>query len=54
MYFVKEDNLIIKEKELMVFNEINKVNSNLERFNYNVIIANMYEAYNFLFKRISA
>ncbi len=25
---------------------INKVNSNLDRFNYNVIIANMYEAYN--------
>ncbi len=31
---------------------INKVNSNLERFNYNVIIANMYEAYNFLLKKI--
>ena len=23
---------------------INKVNNNLDRFNYNVIIANMYEA----------
>jgi len=31
---------------------INKVNSNLDRFNYNVIIANMYEAYNYLFKKI--
>ena len=31
---------------------INKINNNLERFNYNVIIANMYEAYNFLFKKI--
>ncbi len=27
---------------------INKVNGNLERFNYNVIVANMYEAYNYL------
>ena len=31
---------------------INKVNGNLERFNYNVIIANIYEAYNFLNKKI--
>ena len=31
---------------------INKVNSNLDRFNYNVIIANMYEAYNYLYKKI--
>ncbi len=31
---------------------INKVNNNLERFNYNVIIANMYEAYNFLIKKL--
>ena len=29
---------------------INKINSNLERFNYNVIVANMYETYNFLNK----
>ena len=31
---------------------IHKVNGNLERFNYNVIIANMYETYNFLNKKI--
>ena len=31
---------------------INKINNNLDRFNYNVIIANMYEAYNYLFKKI--
>jgi len=31
---------------------INKINNNLERFNYNVIIANMYETYNFLVKKI--
>ena len=30
---------------------IKKVNNNLERFNYNVIIANMYETYNFLIKK---
>ena len=27
-----------------------KMNNNLERFNYNVIIANMHETYNFLIK----
>jgi len=32
---------------------INKVNGNLERFNYNVIVANMYETYNFLNKKIN-
>ena len=31
---------------------INKVNNSLERFNYNVIIANMYEVYNYLFNKI--
>ena len=29
---------------------INKINNNLEKFNYNVIIANMHETYNFLNK----
>ena len=29
---------------------INKINNNLSKFNYNVIIANMHETYNFLFK----
>ena len=29
---------------------INKMNNNLEKFNYNVIIANMHETYNFLNK----
>ncbi len=32
---------------------INKINNNLERFNYNVIVANIYETYNFLNKKIS-
>ncbi len=31
---------------------INKINLNLEKFNYNVIIANIYETYNFLNKKI--
>ena len=29
---------------------INKINNNLSKFNYNVIIANMHETYSFLFK----
>ena len=32
---------------------INKINNNLEKFNYNVIVANMYETYNFLKKEIN-
>ena len=31
---------------------INKINNNLSKFNYNVIIANMHETYNFLFKHL--
>ena len=31
---------------------VNKMNNNLEKFNYNVIIANMHETYNFLTKII--
>ena len=31
---------------------INKITNNLESFNYNVIIANIYEIYNFLIKEI--
>ncbi len=33
---------------------INRITSNLENFNYNVIIANIYETYNFLNKEIEA
>ncbi len=32
---------------------INKINSNLERFNYNVIVANMYETYNYINQEIN-
>ena len=31
---------------------ISKITNNLENFNYNVIIANIYETYNFLNKEI--
>ena len=41
-------------KEIKKFTNqfINKVNGNLDRFNYNVIIANMYEIYNFLIDQL--
>jgi leucyl-tRNA synthetase len=32
---------------------INKINNNLEKFNYNVIVANIYETYNFLNQKIN-
>tara|TARA_Y100000590_G_scaffold434615_1_gene552972 strand:+ start:1247 stop:3796 length:2550 start_codon:yes stop_codon:yes gene_type:complete len=32
---------------------INKINKNLEKFNYNVIIANIYETYNFLNEKMN-
>tara|TARA_Y100000590_G_scaffold464488_1_gene634071 strand:- start:3514 stop:6057 length:2544 start_codon:yes stop_codon:yes gene_type:complete len=43
-----------KDEEITRFTHqlVNKMNSNLERFNYNVIVANMYETYNFLIKKI--
>ena len=31
---------------------IQKISTNLEKFNYNVIVANIYETYNFLIKEI--
>ncbi len=33
---------------------INRINNNLERFNYNVIVASMYETYNFLNQKINS
>ena len=50
---IKKDTKGDKEEINKYTNQlINKVNGNLERFNYNVIIANIYEAYNFLNKKI--
>ena len=31
---------------------VSKITVNLEKFNYNVIIANMYETYNFLINKV--
>ena len=44
----------IKQNSLNQFTNIliNKVTKNLEKFHYNVIVANLYETYNFLIKEI--
>ena len=44
----------MKNNELEKFTNqmISKITNNLENFNYNVIIANIYEIYNFLNKEI--
>ena len=31
---------------------IHKITQNLEKFHYNVIVANLYEMYNFLIKKL--
>ena len=43
-----------QSNDLSIFTNqlVDKIINNLERFNYNVIIANMYEAYNFLNQKI--
>jgi len=50
----KENNEIIDDLELNKFTNqlIHKITNNLESFSYNVIVANMYETYNFLIKHI--
>ena len=47
IYNEKQDNF---DEKLKIFTNqtIAKITSNLEKFNYNVIIANMYETYNYL------
>ena len=49
------ENTESKSEELTKFTNqlIHKINGNLERFNYNVIIANMYETYNFLIQKVN-
>ncbi len=42
------DNTNEKNLEIFVNETIEKFNYNLEKFNYNVLIANLYETYNFL------
>ena len=51
----KKNNFDLLDKDLEEFTNqiINKVNINLEKFRYNVIIANLHEVYNFLIKKIN-
>ena len=48
----ENQNSFNKELEKFTNQTISKITNNLEKFNYNVIIANMYETYNFLVKFI--
>ena len=48
----ENQNSFNKELEKFTNQTIYKITNNLEKFNYNVIIANMYETYNFLVKFI--
>ena len=41
-----------QEIETFINQTIAKISNNLEKFNYNVIIANMYETYNYLINYI--
>ena len=49
---IKDNNQDDEGKDLTKFTNqlINKVTQNLEKFHYNVIVANLYEMYNFLIK----
>ncbi|MDA7476808.1 leucine--tRNA ligase [Candidatus Pelagibacter ubique] len=49
---IKDNNQNDEGKNLIKFTNqlINKVTQNLEKFHYNVIVANLYEMYNFLIK----
>ena len=51
----KNNNFDLLDEDLEEFTNqiINKVNINLEKFRYNVIIANLHEVYNFLIKKIN-
>jgi leucyl-tRNA synthetase len=52
---IKEDSNS-EDNEILIFTNqlIEKINYNLERFNYNVIIASIYEAYNFFTKKLNS
>ena len=58
---IKSIYILGKKREFTIFDEdleeftnrmIDKININLEKFRYNVIIANLHEIYNFLIKKI--
>ena len=42
----------MNEIEIFTNQMIEKINYNLEKFHYNVIIANLYEAYNFFNQKL--
>ena len=48
----KENNVEVKDFEKFTNTMISKVSTNLENFSYNVIVANLYETYNFLVKNL--
>ena len=51
---LKEENLEVSNKIFIYTNQlINKITHNLEQFNYNVIVANLYETYNFFNKELN-
>jgi len=51
---LKQENLGVSNKIFIYTNQlINKITHNLEQFNYNVIVANLYETYNFFNKELS-
>ena len=51
---IKDDDKENEDKNLIKFTNqlIHKITQNLEKFQYNVIVANLYEMYNFLIKEI--
>ena len=51
---IKSNKMSSNNEDLAVFTNklIQKISFNLEKFNYNVIVANIYETYNFLIKEI--
>ena len=51
-----EENSDHKDEEISIFTNqmIEKINYNLEKFNYNVIIANLYESYNFFNQKLNS
>ena len=48
----EDEKLVDREIEAFTNQTIAKISNNLEKFNYNVIIANMYETYNYLINYI--
>ncbi len=51
---IKQNNKISNDDDLIIYTNrlIQKISFNLDKFNYNVIIANIYETYNFLNREI--